>query len=121
MTRRLVLFLLVVVAAGVGTAGMANAAEYVGSDKCMGCHGQEYNEWKASGHPYKLRTAEEIKSVPVPLPEGYTWDDISYVIGGYKWKARYMDKKGYIITSTADGSRMHRLPHAKGSKISGEV
>ena len=31
------------------------------------------------------------------LPEGYTWNDISYVIGGY-WKARFMDKKGYIIT-----------------------
>ena len=104
MTKRLVLFLLVVVATGVGTAGMANAAEYVGSDKCMGCHGQEYNEWKVSGHSYKLRTVEEIKSVPLPLPEGYTWDDISYVIGGYKWKARYMDNKGYIITSTADGT-----------------
>jgi len=104
MTRRLMLFLLVVVAAGVGIAGMATAAEYVGSDKCMGCHGQEYNEWKVSGHSYQLRTAEEIKSVPVPLPEGYAWDDISYVIGGYKWKAGYLDKKGYIITSAADST-----------------
>ncbi|GAJ06155.1 unnamed protein product, partial [marine sediment metagenome] len=40
------MFLLVVVAAEVVIAGMANAAEYSGSDKCMGCHGQEYNEWK---------------------------------------------------------------------------
>ncbi len=92
MTRRLVLFLLVAVAAGVGIAGMANAAEYVGSDKCMACHGQEYNEWKASGHSYQLRTAEEIKSVPVPLPEGYTWDDISHVIGAYKMIKSFSNK-----------------------------
>jgi len=32
-------------------------------------------------------------------PEGYTWDDISYVIGGYHWKARFMDQEGYIITN----------------------
>jgi hypothetical protein len=32
------------------------------------------------------------------LPQGYTWEDISYVIGGYWWKARFMDKEGYIIT-----------------------
>jgi hypothetical protein len=32
------------------------------------------------------------------LPEGYTWDDISYVIGGYNWKARFINAEGYIIT-----------------------
>jgi hypothetical protein len=35
--------------------------------------------------------------VPNP-PEGYTWNDISYIIGGYNWKARFIDKQGYIIT-----------------------
>ena len=37
-------------------------------------------------------------TTPIPLPDGYTWDQISYVIGGYKWKSRYMDENGYIIT-----------------------
>jgi len=94
-----------VLAAGmvIGALGCSYAAIYVGADECMECHQKEYNEWKVSGHPYKLRTAEEAKSVPVPLPAGYTWDDISYVIGGYKWKARYMDKEGFIITKT-DGN-----------------
>jgi hypothetical protein len=32
------------------------------------------------------------------LPAGYTWDDILYVIGGYKWKARFINQEGYIIT-----------------------
>ncbi|RME63258.1 MAG: hypothetical protein D6778_09865, partial [Nitrospirae bacterium] len=57
-----------------------------------------------SGHPFKLMKAEFAKYRPLPLPEGYTWDDISYVIGGATKKARYIDKKGYIITSAKDGS-----------------
>ena len=24
------------------------------------------------------------------LPEGYAWDDIAYVIGGYHWKTRFI-------------------------------
>jgi formate-dependent nitrite reductase cytochrome c552 subunit len=41
--------------------------------------------------------------VPNP-PEGYTWDDISYVIGGYGWKARFIDKQGYIITGADENA-----------------
>jgi hypothetical protein len=32
------------------------------------------------------------------LPDGYTWDNILYVIGGYNWKALFVDSQGYIIT-----------------------
>jgi hypothetical protein len=35
--------------------------------------------------------------IPAP-PEGYTWSDILYVIGGYNWKARFVNLEGYIIT-----------------------
>ncbi|OPX22986.1 MAG: hypothetical protein B1H02_05455 [Candidatus Latescibacteria bacterium 4484_107] len=38
-----------------------------------------------------------FSSVPVP-PEGYIWEDISYVLGGYGWKARFVDRKGYLVT-----------------------
>jgi hypothetical protein len=41
--------------------------------------------------------------VPQP-PEGYSWNDISYVIGGYNWKALFLDKNGYIITGPAGAS-----------------
>ena len=70
------------------------------SDDCAtaGCHNDKYQAWKASGHPYKLMKADIAQNRPIPLPEGYTWDEISYVIGGYKWKSRYMDENGYIIT-----------------------
>jgi hypothetical protein len=81
-------------------AGPASANKFVGSDACTSCHLKQYNDFVLSGHPYKLRKAEDAKVAGVALPEGYTWDDISYVIGGRNWKSRYIDKKGYIITMT---------------------
>ncbi|OGL60355.1 MAG: hypothetical protein A3J27_01410 [Candidatus Tectomicrobia bacterium RIFCSPLOWO2_12_FULL_69_37] len=74
--------------------------KYIGSETCGKCHIQQHNDWVASGHPYKLRKAEDARRLGLPLPGGYSWDDISYIIGGRNWKLRYMDKQGYIITST---------------------
>lgn len=84
----------------VALSGFAYASHYVGSEACMSCHLKQYNDFVVSGHPYKLRTAQDAKIAGLPLPDGYTWNDISYVIGGRNWKVRYMDKKGYIITMT---------------------
>lgn len=78
--------------------------EYVGSDQCFECHAEQFNQWQASGHPWKLRKKEKARYSKLPLPPGYSWDDISYVIGGATKKARFIDKKGYIITSAKDGS-----------------
>lgn len=85
-------------------ASPAIASDYVGSDQCFKCHTEQYNEWQATGHPWKLREADKARYSKLPLPEGYTWDDISYVIGGANKKARYIDLDGYIITSAKDGS-----------------
>ena len=50
---------------------------------------EQSRKWAAPDYPFtKL-------SEP---PQGYTWDDILYVIGGYNWKARFVDTEGYIIT-----------------------
>ncbi len=76
---------------------------YVGSEKCKTCHMEKYNDWKTSGHPYKLNTpAEEqaFNSPAIPAPDGYTYNDIYLVIGGWGWKSRYLDTNGYIITKT---------------------
>lgn len=82
---------------------------YVGSEKCKTCHVSYYNDWKTSGHPYKLNTpAEEqaFNSPAIPAPDGYTYNDIYLVIGGWGWKARFIDNNGYIITKTgADKSK----------------
>ncbi len=89
-----------------GPAGEAApvGADYVGSAKCGECHTATYETFTKSGHPYKLNKVVDGKPPTYPftevveLPEGYTWNDISYVIGGYNWKARFVDMNGYIIT-----------------------
>ena len=82
----------------------AAAADYVGSDQCFKCHQDQFNDWQASGHPWKLRKVEKARYAKLPLPPGYSWGDISYVIGGANKKARYIDRDGYIITTAKDGS-----------------
>jgi hypothetical protein len=77
----------------------ASAQDYLGADACQECHPGYYNEWQVSGHPWKLVSSEVAKNRNLPTPEGFSWDDISYVIGGWKWKSRYMGLDGYIITT----------------------
>ena len=81
-----------------------NGANYVGSGKCFHCHEDQFNNWQASGHPWKLRKVEKVRYSGLPLPPGYTWDDISYVVGGINKKAVFVDLKGYLITAAKDGS-----------------
>lgn len=82
--------------------GIVVAQDFEGSTFCQDCHKKNFSDWSASGHPYKLMKSEEARFRPIPLPIGFAWDDISYVIGGYKWKSRYIDTDGYIITVTED-------------------
>ena len=82
--------------------GTVFGQEFQGSEFCKECHEVNFRDWSASGHPYKLMKSEQARYRPIPLPLGTTWDDVSYVIGGYKWKSRYIDSEGYIITVTED-------------------
>jgi predicted CXXCH cytochrome family protein len=77
---------------------------YVGSQSCQSCHQAEFAKWQLSGHPWKLMKIKNAQPPQLPfgaapLPAGYTWDDITYVIGGFGWKSRYVGKDGYIITA----------------------
>jgi hypothetical protein len=89
---------------GVEAAPAAAGADYVGSATCSTCHAETYEVFMKSGHPWKLTKVVDGQPPDYPFtelaepPEGYTWDDISYVIGGYNWKARFMNQEGYIIT-----------------------
>jgi predicted CXXCH cytochrome family protein len=90
-------------------ASVATAAEYAGSDECKTCHMDIWEDFIKTGHPYKLRPVDEAKQgneaygirEVTELPEGYTWDDVTYVIGGVWWKTRFVNKTGYIITGDA--------------------
>lgn len=85
-------------------------AEYVGSAVCSGCHKDTYDTFMLSGHPWQLTQVVDSQPPDYPFteipnpPEGYTWDDILYVIGGYNWKARFVNQEGYIITDAPGSS-----------------
>jgi len=90
--------------AGESAAAVGVGAEHVGAATCGACHDKIYETFMKSGHPYKLNPVVDGKAPTFPFtqvpepPPGYTWDDISYVIGGYGWKARFVNQQGYIIT-----------------------
>lgn len=85
-------------------------AEYIGDTTCSGCHLDIYATYMQSGHPWSLTAITQAAAPEYPFtrlnrpPEGYAWEDISYVIGGYNWKALFLDQEGYLITDTPEGS-----------------
>lgn len=95
----------------MGFSASVNAQTYVGSATCIGCHQfttpNVVNEYLKSGHPYKLNEVNGAPpvypantSIGVPdTPPHTTWDDFSYVIGGYGWKARFVKKDGRVYTT----------------------
>lgn len=94
---------------------------FVGSEVCQTCHGPIYEDVFESGHPYKLNkvVSGQIPSYPFSTINGaleqiaddndetdntlgtpLSYDDVSYVIGGFGWKARWIDADGYIVTGS---------------------
>ena len=103
--------------AGVaGTDGLSYVPpQFIGSEACAECHQETYDVFMRSGHPYKLNRVVDGQPPEYPftevvdVPEGYTWDDISYVIGGYNWKARFIDKDGFIITGDENATTQYNF------------
>jgi len=98
-----------------------DAAEYAGSEDCAGCHSELYDSFVQSGHPYKLNKVTDSAPPTYPFTsldgvlervtdeDGITdnalgtpasWGDVTYVIGGYNWKARFVDADGFIVTGS---------------------
>ncbi|UCF79238.1 MAG: hypothetical protein JSW03_02995 [Candidatus Eiseniibacteriota bacterium] len=80
---------------------------YVGSSACQACHVEVYSEFAKTGHNFKLNPASSARQsgfypfgdLPGP-PPGESWNNISYVIGGFWWKARFIDNEGYVLTGS---------------------
>ena len=104
---------------GVFAVVLASARGYVTSNVCGDCHQSTYNDLFGSGHPYKLNKVVNNQpptypssTVPNP-PAGFTWADVTYVIGGYGWKARFLNDSGYIMTDGMDGVNVqYNLPRS---------
>lgn len=116
-----VLFLIPMLLGSVSWAG-----EYTGAQQCKECHEEEYDQWRESGHAKVLSRIEGNEASPVGFPEGYDETSISYVIGGFKWKALFLDKNGYLVTatSTSGGKSQYNVQSAQwvdylpGQKVS---
>ncbi len=94
-----------------GVAGLSyTPPAYIGSELCAECHQEISDVFIRSGHPNNLTKIVDGQPPEYPYtevfdpPEGYAWDDISYVIGGYNWKARFIDLDGYLITGADENA-----------------
>ena len=90
---------------------------YIGSADCGVCHAANYGTFVKTGHNFKLNKVvnatvptfpfstidgalERITGTSNTLGAPASYANVTYVIGGYGWKARWMDAAGYIITGT---------------------
>ncbi|RLD92943.1 MAG: hypothetical protein DRJ29_10390 [Bacteroidetes bacterium] len=111
----------------------ATEAEFVGSAACAACHQTKYDDWVASGHPYKFTiitggVAPTYPAEAVNFQDQYmdslgdgshTWSDIGGVIGGYGWKARFVGTDGHIV-GTAGSAFSTGLGHNQMNFFGGE-
>jgi hypothetical protein len=93
---------------------------YVGATMCAVCHTSEYALWSNHGHAFHLTKVNgaaptyPFTQISNP-PSGYTWDDISYVIGGFNTKAYFLDKDGYRIPGNSAYYFADGAYHSSGS------
>jgi len=75
--------------------------EYVSTKGCGMCHSAVKKTWDIHGHSKMLRpvlNGQAPQGVEVTPPDGKTWSDLSYLIGGNNIYARFADSKGYVVT-----------------------
>jgi len=112
---------------------------FIGSESCKTCHTEKYNDWAASGHPYKFNVIQDNQAPVYPveavnfqdnwlanLGDGsHTWNDVAGVIGGYGWKSRFVGTDGHIIgtvnSSFADAGGGHNQFNFFGGEDHGWV
>ena len=110
------LFIFLISPTSVTNSQSLDVPQFVGADSCADCHEAEAAQHALHGHNFKLNRV--VDGVPptypftevLELPVGYTWDDISFVIGGFAWKARFIDLEGYIITGDENATTQYNFP-----------
>ena len=96
------------------------AMSYIGSDDCGVCHTGHLDSFLQTGHPYKFTKVEGGQAPHLPftsaedltdalsrvtgavntlgVPDG--WEETTYLVGGFHWKARWLDADGFRVTGT---------------------
>lgn len=109
MVRRLCCFSVILGMSLLSRAAFAQ--NYAGDQACSGCHKPIFDDYRLSGHPYKLNYIGGVEPAadtwphtpPPPTAETLEngWEDVEYVIGNFFWKARFVQRDGYIHTGDA--------------------
>ncbi|WOT04675.1 multiheme c-type cytochrome [Shewanella youngdeokensis] len=110
----------------IKTKANAEVLSYVGSAACAECHNEQHKTFIKTGHNFKIQKVSKgqqptfpytpestitgaIKLLDFAGPTGdgttnnklgapKSYDEVSYVVGGYHWKMRWLDAEGYIVT-----------------------
>ncbi len=89
---------------------------YVGTETCLSCHTTK-STYLETGHNFKLNKIVDggipefpftdvtgaidfITGADNTLGAPTSYDEASYVVGGYHWKMRWLDADGYIVTGS---------------------
>ncbi|GIU22542.1 Ig-like domain-containing protein [Shewanella sp. MBTL60-007] len=100
----------------IKVSAATETGHFVGTQTCLTCHTDKAT-FLETGHNFKLSKIEngEAPQFPFSSLEGSvellygadnsagtpnSWDEVSYVIGGYYRTAMYLDSNGYILSGT---------------------
>lgn len=101
-------------------------ATYVGSAACSACHSNIAERAATHGHRSALSMIQGTAptfppgaanaGVPAP-PDGFSWNDISYVVGGHTKGANFVDDDGYLLSTglTSTETQWNLLHPANGT------
>lgn len=90
----------------------ATTLSYVLNTSCKSCHGTIHDAWRHSGHAHAMLKVQGSKPTDPPYSaypaqpptddagKSYAWSDVTYVVGGFGWRALFADAKGYLITGS---------------------
>ncbi len=97
---------------------------YIGSALCIACHSGSNKDivdaYLDSGHNFALNEVKGIAPVYPSFAPGISqppgalpWTDILFTVGGYGWKANFVNTSGYILTNgTNKIDSQYNLPDA---------
>lgn len=94
------------------TIDVISKAEYVGSERCLGCHEQIYFSWLSTLHPYKVRPATENTVVGDFVKNNkLTIKDIKDVPDKTEYTTTMSKKDGkFFITTIGSGGKEETYP-----------
>lgn len=75
---------------------LTGSPTYLKSNTCENCHKEKYDNWTGTMHRVMLTNSTNAQTMNLPLPSGFGWENISFMIVG-KSEMRYLNDSGYLF------------------------